>query len=146
MAAYVWQVDPVQPTGDEFGRFSCSPMASSDDLPRPHGKTKRTPAAPQTNGFTRAKLPPPGQSAPPYDSQRMRPAARARSPDKFVDMELGLGPKAPGAKPEAVSSSSVGVVVVASAAAPVASGLVLPCPPSDDEKVMLYRSIRTRGY
>lgn len=74
------------------------------------------------------------------------PSATVASPTREVEAEGDIlsdieegqvfaATKAAVVKPAAVACSSVEVAVIASAA-PVACGLVLPCPPSDAEKVM----------
>ena len=65
----------------------------------------------------------------------------------MVEIELGqafAATKAPVAKPVAEVSSSVGVAVIASVA-PVTVGLVLPCPPSEAEKVRYANRQRVPG-
>lgn len=74
------------------------------------------------------------------------PSPTVSTPIREVEAEVDVMPyieegqvfaatKGPVAKPVAVTTSSPEVAVIASAA-PVACGLVLPCPPSDAEKVM----------
>lgn len=145
----MWQIDPIQPMADDFGRFSCSPMARSNECnPPPYDEAKLAPA-PLTNGSVYPKLPAWDPSAGPFDEQRgpvsifmptrpvaspnMRSAAHGRRPRTSsergeIDMPPRFVAKKPVAKPTAVASSRAEVVV----AVPRNNGTVPPkLPPRD---------------
>lgn len=142
------QVGINQPMGDDMEMSSSAPTTPSDALPRPHSEGTRAPASlengivtPQPSVFHPCprsfaeKWSPAStvRSTPPIDVQQMSPAVRSSSSRGLDDIELAIDAKTPVAKPATVAPSSMEVAVIPSKAT---CGLVLPCPPSDAEKVM----------
>lgn len=144
--------------GDDIEMSSCAPTTPSDALPRPHSECKRASASlengivvPQPSVFNSCprsfaeKWSPAStvRSTPPIDLQQMSPAVRSSPSRGLDDIELVIDANAPMAKPAAVAPSSMETAVIPPKAP---CGLVLPCPPSDAEKVMYANRPQVKGW